>query len=109
VCAGSLVVTDDAPGSPQQVSLSGTGISSSLALGVAPGGSSSATVAAGAMATYKLSIGGSGFSGIASLTCTGAPQAANCSFPSCERCLEGGEVRVVSSRRSEAVVTYVLD
>ena len=82
VRAGSLVVTDDAPGSPQQVSLSGTGISSSLALGVAPGGSSSATVAAGAMATYKLSIGGSGFSGMVSLTCAGAPQGANCSFPS---------------------------
>jgi hypothetical protein len=78
---GSLVVTDNA-GTPQQVSLTGTGVSGSLGLAVAPGGSSSATVAAGSMATYKLTIGGAGFSGMASLTCTGAPQGANCSFPS---------------------------
>ena len=79
---GSLVVTDNATGSPQQVSLTGTGLSGTLGLAVAPGGSSSATVAAGSMATYKLTIGGGGFSGMASLTCTGAPQGANCSFPS---------------------------
>jgi hypothetical protein len=78
---GSLVLTDNA-GTPQQVSLTGTGVSGTLGLAVAPGGSSSATVAAGAMATYKLTIGGAGFSGMASLTCTGAPQGANCSFPS---------------------------
>jgi hypothetical protein len=81
VRSGSLVVTDNA-GSPQQVSLTGTGVSGTLGLAVAPGGSSSATVAAGSMATYKLTIGGAGFSGMASLTCTGAPQGATCSFPS---------------------------
>ena len=78
---GSLVVTDNA-GTPQQVSLTGTGLSGTLGLAVAPGGSSLATVAAGSMATYKLTIGGAGFSGMASLTCTGAPQGANCLFPS---------------------------
>jgi hypothetical protein len=79
-----LTITDNAANSPQSVRLSGTGTgqSSNLGLGVASGGSSSATVAAGAMATYKLSVGGAGFSGTASLTCTGAPQGANCSFPS---------------------------
>lgn len=79
--SGSLVVTDNA-GTPQQVSLTGTGLSGTLGLAVAPGGSSSATVAAGSMVTYKLTIGGAGFSGMASLTCTGAPQGATCSFPS---------------------------
>ena len=79
---GSLAVEDNAPASPEQVSLSGTAQTTNIALAVAPGGLSSATVAAGSMATYKLTIGGAGFSGMASLTCTGAPQGTNCSFPS---------------------------
>ena len=52
-----------------------------IGLGVASGGSASATVTAGAAATYALSIGGSGMSGTASLTCTGAPTGAACSVP----------------------------
>jgi len=78
---GTLTITDNAAGSPQTVSLSGTGGSSSLALGVAPGSSGSATVSAGQTATYKLTIGGQGMSGTASLTCTGAPTGASCSVP----------------------------
>jgi hypothetical protein len=75
----SVVISDTAPGSPQAVALSGFG--TGLALGVAPGGSSSATVPAGQMASYSLVIGGAGFSGPVALTCTGAPAGAICSVP----------------------------
>jgi hypothetical protein len=72
-----LKVTDDAPGSPQTISLAGTGVS----LGLTVSGSASATVTAGQKATYQLSIGGDGFSGTTTLTCTGAPKGADCTVP----------------------------
>jgi hypothetical protein len=82
---GTLTIADNAPDSPQIVALTGNAVSSgpppSIGLGVAPGCSASATVAAGATATYGLSIGGSGSSGTASLTCTGAPTGAACTVP----------------------------
>ena len=58
-----------------------TSITPSLAIGVPMGDSSSATVVAGQTASYILSIGGSGMSGTASLSCTGAPMGATCSVP----------------------------
>jgi hypothetical protein len=76
---GMLTITDNAPGTPQTVSLTGTG--ASLALAVASGSSNAATVQAGGNASYTLSIGGAGFSGTASLSCAGAPTGANCSVP----------------------------
>lgn len=100
----AATITDNAPNSPQSIRLSGigeAGKSSNLALSVAPGGSSSATVAAGVMATYKLTIGGAGFSGTASLTCTGAPQAANCSFSS------GATINVSASSATPFNVTVI--
>jgi Right handed beta helix region/Abnormal spindle-like microcephaly-assoc'd, ASPM-SPD-2-Hydin len=82
---GTLTITDNAPNSPLVISLTGTGISQgaglALGLGIATGGSNSATVTAGAVANYSLSIGGTGASGTASLTCTGAPQGATCNVP----------------------------
>ena len=57
---------------------------SSLGLGVASGGSASATVVAGQTASYAVSIGGKGESGTASLSCTGAPTGATCSLPASE-------------------------
>ncbi len=41
----------------------------------------SATVAAGKTASYTLSIGGSAFGGTVTLTCSGAPTAAQCTVP----------------------------
>jgi hypothetical protein len=82
--SGTLTMTDSAPNSPQTVSLSGTGTSPGLALGIAPGGSSSATVAAGSTAKYSLSIGGAGISGTAALSCAGAPTGATCVVPATE-------------------------
>jgi len=82
---GTLTIADNATGSPQIVELTGNMASQSpspsIGLGVPSGGSASATVTAGATATYALSIGGSGMSGTASLTCTGAPTGAVCSVP----------------------------
>jgi hypothetical protein len=78
---GVLSITDNAPGSPHTVSLSGEGLAPSLELGVAAGGSSTASVNAGGSARYTLSVGGGGISGTASLTCTGAPQGAACTLP----------------------------
>jgi hypothetical protein len=84
---GALTITDNAPGSPQTVALTGNVVTppppppSGIGLGVGSGGSASATVAAGASASYSLAIGGAGVSGNATLTCTGAPTGAVCSVP----------------------------
>ena len=75
--AASLTITDNATGSPQAVALSGVATGADIGLGVS--GGSSQTVTAGSTATYALSIGGKGWSGETSLTCTGAPAGANCS------------------------------
>jgi len=85
---GTVAISDSAPGSPQTATLAGVGNSFGLAIG--QGGSSSATVAAGSTATYMLSIGGAGFGGQVTLTCTGAPTEATCSFP-------GGTTPIVSA------------
>ncbi len=76
----NLVIADSAKSSPQSVFLSGTG--SGLGLGMAPGQSGSASVSPGQTANYMLSIGGAGFSGTATLSCTGAPTGGTCSLPS---------------------------
>jgi hypothetical protein len=79
--SGSLTITDSAPNSPVTVSLSGTGVSQGLGLSLASGGSNLATVTAGSVAHYSLSIGGAGISGTASLSCSGAPAVATCTAP----------------------------
>jgi hypothetical protein len=78
-----LTLVYTAAGSPQAISLSGAGLGTSpaLGLGITPGGSSSATVAAGQAASYTFSIGGAGMSGTASLSCTGTPTGATCTIP----------------------------
>jgi hypothetical protein len=81
---GTLTITDNAPNSPQTVSLTGIGAAPGLGLGIASGGSNSATVAAGATATYALTIGGMGMSGTVSLSCAGAPAGSTCTVPATE-------------------------
>lgn len=78
--SGMVTIADNASNSPQTIPLSGTGVSGGLNLNSV--GSTSATVQAGQAAAYQLTIGGAGFSGTASLSCTGAPTGANCSLPS---------------------------
>jgi hypothetical protein len=75
--AGQLTVTDNAPGSPQTITLSGSGPDFTLA--PASGASTSSTVPAGNAATYSLSVAGvAGFNQSVSLSCTGAPSKSTC-------------------------------
>ena len=85
---GALTFTDNASGSPQSVTLTGTGEDFSLA--VASGGSSSATVSAGGTATYSLSLTPKGgYNQAVSLACTGAPNLATCSVSPASVTLNG--------------------
>jgi centrosomal CEP192-like protein len=75
--AGTLTITDDAGGSPQTISLSGTGEDFSIA--ASSNSSATATVAPGQSATYTLSISGQGgLNQPISLSCSGAPAEASC-------------------------------
>src|SRR5438270_3030429 len=77
---GSLSVTDNATGSPQTVSLTGTGSSTAadFSLSVSP---TSGTITAGQSATFTLSVTPSGgFNQTVSLSCGGAPQAGTCAI-----------------------------
>lgn len=75
---GAVTIMDNAPGSPQTVSLSGTGVAA-FSLGAASGGSPSASVSSGGTATYNLAVTAAvGFSGSVALGCSGAPEYAAC-------------------------------
>lgn len=72
--SGIVTISDNTLASPHVVTLAGTG----AGVGLAVKGSNSATVAAGGTATYSLSLGGAGWSGQASISCTGLPKGASC-------------------------------
>jgi len=74
---GTLAVTDSAANSPQLVSLTGSGIDFSM-----PASGGTATVTAGATATYQLSISpvGGSFSSAISLACAGLPAFSTCTL-----------------------------
>ncbi len=77
--AASVMISDNAAGSPQSVALTGVAVAApSIGLVLPSGSSSSATVTAGGTAKYALSIGGAGMGGETSITCTGAPTGAAC-------------------------------
>jgi Abnormal spindle-like microcephaly-assoc'd, ASPM-SPD-2-Hydin len=72
---GTLTVADGASGSPQVVTLTGTGQDFSLAAS----GSTSATVMPGQTATYTIALTpGGGLNPSVTLTCSGAPAMATC-------------------------------
>jgi uncharacterized repeat protein (TIGR03803 family) len=75
--SGTLTITDNAPGSPQTVPLTGMGQDFSLA----PSSSSTATVVPGQAAKYTVSVApGGGFNQTVTLTCSGAPPQSTCSL-----------------------------
>ncbi len=77
----NLTITDDAPGSPQTISLGATA-NPAFTAGAAPGGSTTASVSAGQTAQYLLQLTpGAGYSGTVSLACSGAPLGATCQVP----------------------------
>ncbi len=75
--SGTLSIKDNAAGSPQMISLSGTGTDFSVS--VVSGRLTSATVSAGQSATFNLQVNPlSGFTGSVSISCSGAPAQAIC-------------------------------
>jgi hypothetical protein len=76
-----LVITDDAPDSPQTIPLNGIA-NPSFSVAAAPGSSTTASVSAGQPAQYQLQLTPNpGFAGTVSLTCSGAPLGAVCQVP----------------------------
>jgi 6-phosphogluconolactonase (cycloisomerase 2 family) len=76
-----VTITDDAPSSPQTVSLSAS-VNPAFAISPAAPGSTSVTVTAGQTAAFSLQLTpGAGFAGSASFACTGAPAQATCTAP----------------------------
>ncbi len=72
---GTLTITDNAPGSPHTVALSGTGMDFGFSAS-----SSSTTVTAGQTASYLVSVAPQGgFNQSVALTCSGAPALSTCS------------------------------
>ena len=78
---GALTLTDNAPGSPQIVLLTGSGFvqTQDFSIGsITPSG----TIVAGGTATYTVVLSSiAGFNQPVSLSCTGLPKETSCSFP----------------------------
>ena len=88
--SATLNFTDNASGSPQTVSLTGTGATPNFTLSVASGSASSATVSAGGNASYSLTLAPmGGFNKAVSLACTGAPSKATCTVSPASVTLDG--------------------
>jgi hypothetical protein len=76
--AGAITISDNAPASPQSITLSGNG--TDITISPAPGSSAAATVTAGQSANFQLSLSPSGgFSEPVTVTCSDAIQASTCS------------------------------
>ena len=79
--SANLVITDDAPDSPQTIPLNGIA-NPSFSVAAASGSSTTASVSAGQPAQYQLQLTpNTGFAGTVSLTCSGAPLGAVCQVP----------------------------
>jgi len=108
---GTLTVYSDAPGSPHTVSLTGTGTDFSVS--ASPG---TQTVKAGKATTYALSLGPlSGFTGVAALSCPGAPARVTCTFTPTSVQLDGthtstatASVKTTSGKKGTPRGTYTL-
>jgi hypothetical protein len=78
----TLTITDNAPNSPQSVTIDGYA-SPAVSIATPTGGSTTASLSAGQTAQYNLqATPGAGFNGTLSFTCSGAPIGATCSVPS---------------------------
>ena len=88
---GSLTVTDNAPNSPQSVTLFGTAANPVFNFGTGGATTTTATVSSGQSATYNLSIvSGVSSSGTVNLTCTQVPPNATCALSSSSLTLTAG-------------------
>lgn len=106
---GTLTLTDNGVGSPQNVTLSGMGQDFS----VAPSSSSTATVTSGQTANYTVAIASAGgFNQAVALSCSGAPALSTCSLSSSSVTLNGSApssvtVLVTTGRASAKLLTPV--
>jgi hypothetical protein len=90
---GTLIITDNAGGSPQTVTLSGAGEDFSMS----PSGQTTATVSPGQTASYTLSIApGGGFNQTVAMSCSGAPAQSTCSLSSSSVALNGSKAATVT-------------
>jgi hypothetical protein len=114
----SVTVADNAPGTPQNVSLVGIGTDFAIAAATGTncpvGGNclTTATIKAGQSATYDLQVTpNSGFNGTIALTCTGAPMPSTCSVSPQSVTLNGstgsGFMVTVSNTSSAALLPFV--
>ena len=102
--SGALSIMDNASGSPQIVSLSGTGMDFSLS--TAPGATS---INAGQTANFTLAITPEGgFNQGVSIACTGAPANSLCAANPASVTLDGSSVSSVSIAISTAVRSFGL-
>jgi Abnormal spindle-like microcephaly-assoc'd, ASPM-SPD-2-Hydin/HYDIN/CFA65/VesB-like, Ig-like domain/Beta-propeller repeat len=77
--SATLLLTDNAPGSPHSIPLSGT--ATDFCFGSATGQPVTASIQRGQSATYSLEMDSSaGFTGSVSLACAGAPPAGTCTI-----------------------------
>ena len=103
---GTLSVSDNASGSPQTVGLSGSG--EDFTLGVASGGSGSASVAPGGTAKYSLSMTAlGGFNQSVAFTCTGAPAGASCSVSPSSATPSGSSATAISVTVTTAAASQI--
>jgi hypothetical protein len=103
VRSGTLTLVDNAPGTPQIITLQGTGVAA-ISLAPAAGSATTATVSSGGTANYNLSLTAApGFAGMVTLSCSGAPQNAACTVSPTTLTLASGG----SAKFSVAVTTGV--
>lgn len=95
-----MSLVDDASGSPQTFTLSGTGFTD-FGLNMLVPGTETQTVTAGQTADYQLTLSGAAippgptaFNGLISLSCSNLPQGASCTFPSASELLQPGNESV---------------
>lgn len=109
--AASLSVTDNAAGSPQQIPVAGT--ATDFQLGVAAGGSTSATITAGETATFNLQTTPlSGFTGTVTMSCTDPMPASTCTSSPQQLAVSGTQstgfsVTVTTTARSSVLPQLV--
>jgi hypothetical protein len=106
----SITITDDAPDSPQIISITAS-VNAALTIAPASSGGTTVTISAGQTANFNFVLTpGAGFTGSASFTCTGAPAAAACLAPSAELTSAASLPYTISvSTTGSALVTRMRD
>ncbi len=90
---GALTITDNAPGSPQTVSLNGTGQDFSIA----SVSSASASISAGQTANFAVAVSpAGGFNQVVTFACSGAPPSSTCAVSPSSIVLNGSATTTVN-------------